>query len=427
MENWIYLTFAILFLLVCAFFSAAEIGFVRLQRTRLRHLQEEGARGADRVARIMENPSRFLSAVLTGISFAETIVVSLGTIFIIDLIGNEAVGTPIAIIIIAFLLLIFAKVIPKTIAAAHPERIALPFSAPIELISRAIKPLVSMLSWISDRFTHLAHAGTIPGALFSKEEISAVISMGEEEGHIDETSAEMMRSVVKLGERQVKEIMTPRTEAKWIEKGATLADFLKIYAVSPAHRYPIYEGSYDNVEGLLSARDVFIAMGKGEMNGASVVTDLARPVHYVPGSKTVGELLSEMRAGKLNLAVVINEYGGTSGVVTIDHLVENIVGQIEEELVAAKKGYEVVGARMYKIQGGTRIEDVNEELKLGIPEGDYQTVGGFALHLFGRLPVPGDQIESGELNLLIADVRDNKITRLFITKRKKREAEEVAG
>jgi len=420
----VYLILSILFLFVCAFFSAAEIGFIKLQRTRLKHLQEEKAYGADRVARIMENPSRFLSTVLTGISFAETVVVSLGTIFIVTLVGNEAAGTPIAIIVIALILLVFAKVIPKTIAAQHPERIALPVSGIIEYIQKILNPLINALSWISDKFMLIAHSSTMPGALFSKEEMGAVISMGEEEGLVDEAAAQMLRTVVELGERQVKEVMTPRTEAIWIENGATLADFLKLYADKPAHRYPIYDGSFDNVEGMLSARDVLIALAKGEINRRSVVTKLFRPVYFVPGSKTVGELFAEMRDEKIYLAVILNEYGGTSGIVTIDQLVEHIVGKVGEELVATKKSYEVVGARTYKIQGNTKIEDVNEELKLGIPLGDYQTIGGFALHLFGRLPKEGEQIIADELKVLVAEVRDNKITRVFITKERKPPSEQ---
>lgn len=417
-----YLLIAILFLFVCAFFSAAEIGFIKLQRIRLKHLQEEGAHGADRVARMMQNPSRFLSTVLTGISFAETIVVSLGTIFVVALLG-EGVGTPIAIVLIALLLLVFAKVIPKTIAAQHPERIALPISGPIELISKIINPLVNVLSWISDRFVHIAHSSTMPGALISREEMGAVISLGEEEGVVDESAADMLRAVVELGERQVREVMTPRTEANWLEKGATLADFLKMYSDTPAHRYPVYEGSYDNVEGMLSARDVLIALGNKKINQKSVVTDLARPVYYVPGTKTVGGLFSEMRVEKYHMAVVLNEYGGTSGVVTMDQLIEHIVGEVGEELVAVSKAYEVVGAYTYRIPGSTRIEELNEELKMGIPEGDYQTVAGYALHVFGRLPKEGEQIVAGELKLLVAEVKDNKINRVFITKEKKPEPE----
>jgi putative hemolysin len=404
----VYLLVALFFLLICAFFASAEIGFINLQRFRLKHMEEEGVHGARRVGRIMEHPSRFLSVVLTGISFAETIVVALGTIFIVALLG-EGVGTPVAIVVIAIVLLVFAKVIPKTIAAQHPERVALLYARPIEVLSTVLHPLVVPLSWIASRLTSLAHSKPIPGELISREELSTIISMGEEGGVVDETSAEMLRSVVRLGEQQVEEIMIPRTEAIWLRQGTTLDEFLKVYSASPAQRYPIYEETYDNVTGMVSISDVLGAVAQGSMHGDSAVTDLARPVYFVPGSKAVGDLFGEMKSEGHLVAVILSEYGGTSGIVTIEQLVEQIVGEVREGLAAVKKGYEVVGLNLYKVSGSMRVEDANEELALGIPEGDYQTVGGFVLNVFGHLPKEGDQMSFDGLRLLVAEVKDNKV------------------
>ncbi|MDY6916518.1 MAG: hemolysin family protein [Chloroflexota bacterium] len=411
----IYLLLAILFLAICAFFASAEIGFINLQRFRLKHLQEEGVRGADRVARIMEQPSRFLSVVLTGISFAETIVVALGTIFIVALLG-EGVGTPVAIVAIAILLLIFAKVIPKTIAAQHPERIALLYARPIEIMSRALHPFVVVLSWIAGWFTPLAHSSTIPGELISREELGTIISMGEDSGVVDEASAEILRSVVSLGERRVREVMIPRTEAAWLENGVTLGQFLENYAEHPAQRYPVYDDSYDKVTGVLSIGDVLTAMSGGSIGAESVVTDLSRPVYFVPGSKSVCDLLADMKAEGYSLAVVLNEYGGTSGVVTIEQVVEQIVGEVREELAAAETGFEVIGEHLYKVDGGMRVEEVNDQLQLGIPEGDYKTVGGFVLDLLGHLPKQGEQVVQGPLTILVSEVKENKVARVFVMK-----------
>jgi putative hemolysin len=416
----VYLVLSLIFLLVCAFFSSAEIGFIKLQQVRLKHLQEEGVHGADRVGRIMEHPERFLSTVLTGISFAETIVVSLGTIFIVALLG-EGLGTPIAIVLIAIILLIFAKVIPKTIAAQHPERIALLYGRTIELLMSWLHPVVVALSWITAGITRVAHSSTIPRALISREEIGTIISMGEEEGVVDEHSAEMMRKVVGLGECQVSEVMTPRTAAAWLEQGATLANFYKVYVESPSLRYPIYEETYDNVKGMLSVRDILSAVAQKTIGPKSIVTDLARPVYFVPESKTVGELFSEMREEGYFMAVVVDEYGGSSGIVSIDQLVDEIVGEVKEEIIGAKKPFRVVGENTYKIQGSMRIEEVNEQLELGLPEGDYKTIGGFALNLFGHLPKEGEQIYYEDLKIAVAQVKENKITRLVATKEKKTE------
>ncbi len=415
MSEFIYLILSFVFLLVCAFFSSAEIGFIKLQRIRLKHLQEESVHGADRVAAIMQYPEKFLSMVLTGISFAETIVVSLGTIFIVALLG-ERLGTPIAIVIIAILLLIFAKVIPKTIAAQHPERIALRYGKTIELLMRLLSPVVVVLSWVISAITRVTHSSTMPRALISREEIGTIISIGEEEGVVDEHSADILRKVVGLGDRPVHEIMTPRTEAIWFQQGATLADFFKVYAESPAQRYPIYEETFDNVIGMLSIRDVLTAVAKRSIDRKGTVTDLARPVYYVPENKKVCELLSEMQEEGYLMAVVVDEYGGSSGIVSIDQLIEEIVGEVEEKIMGVTKTFKVVGEQTYKIHGSMRIEEVNEQLGLGLPEGDYSTVGGYALNLFGHLPKEGEQIVYDNLTLVVAQVKNNKITRLFITK-----------
>jgi len=417
-----YLILSLLFLLVCAFFSSAEIGFIKLQRIRLKHLEEEEVQGAERVARIMKHPERFLSTVLTGISFAETIVVSLGTILIVALLG-EGLGTPIAIVLIAIVLLIFAKVIPKTIAAQHPERIALLYVRPIEIITKMLSPVVNALSWITKT---IARTSTIPKALISREEISTIISVGQEEGVVDEHSAKMLHSVVRLGERQVRDIMTPRTEAIWVELGTTMADFLKLYAQSPAQRYPVYEETYDDVKGMLSIWDVLTAMAQRTMDRKGSVTDLSRPVYFVPESKTVGELFSEMREEGYFMAVVVDEYGGSSGIVSIDQLIEEIVGEVKEEIVGAGESFKVVGERAYKIQGTMRIEEVNEQLELGLPEGDFKTIGGFALNLFGHLPKEGEQIVYEDLRIAVAQVKDNKIARLVVSRKRKPEESDDA-
>lgn len=408
----LYLVISILFLIVCAFFSSAEIGFIKLQQIRLKHLQEEKVAGAERVAKIMELPERFLSTVLTGISFAETIVVSLGTIFIVALLG-EGLGTPIAIVVIAIVLLIFAKVIPKTIAAQHPERIALLYARPIEIITRLFYPMIIVLSWIT---TTITRTSTMPKALISREEISTIISVGQEEGVVDEHSAKMLHSVVRLGECQVQEIMTPRTEATWVEQGTTLADFLSLYAQSPAQRYPVYEETYDNVKGMLSTLDVLTAMAQGTIDRKGSVIDLSRQVYFVPETKTVGELFGEMREEGYHMAVVVDEYGGSSGIVSIDQLIDEIVGEVKEEIVGAGKPFKLVGESTYKIRGSMRIDEVNEQLGLGLPEGDYKTIGGFALNLFGHLPKEGEQTVHEDIRFVAAQVKDNKIARLFVTK-----------
>jgi putative hemolysin len=410
-----YLVLFLICLVLSAFFSSSEIAFINLQKLRLKHLEESGVPHANRVAKIMERPERFLSVVLTSVSLTETVLVTCGSFLFVSLLGDTA-GTPVGIIVVAIILLLLVKVIPKTIAAHNPERLALAYAAPIEVTSKVVSPVVYVLSWITDKIAGPFGGHTLPGALLGKEELETAISVGEETGVVDEASATMLKRAVKFGDRQVQEVMTPRTDAVWIEEGCTLAKFQEIYAESPMLRYPVYEGSADNVVGTLSVKQVHVALAKGTLRPDSVLTEFVRPVYFVPRTKLVGELFNEMRAKGFLMAVVLSEYGGTSGIVTMEELVEEIVGEVREELVGAGQQFEVVSEHAYQIEGSMRIDEANESPGLGIPQGDYDTVAGFALHVFGHLPEEGDQITHGHLRLAVTEVTGSRIARLLVTK-----------
>jgi putative hemolysin len=333
----LYLVLSIAFVLAAAFFASAEIAFISLQKIKLRHLEESGVPGAKRVARIMEHPGKFLSTVLTGISFTETAVVALGSMLIVSLIGNEAIGGPISIVVMAIILLLFVKVIPKTIAAAKPERLALRYAYPIAVTSKALSPVVSGLSWITDKFTRPIGGHTMPGTLLSREEVHTAISMGEESGAVDGASADMLKKVLRIGDRQVREIMTPQAEAAWIEQGTKLADFPNIYTQAPHPRYPIYEDNIGNAKGILATRDVLLALAQGSVDRESTVAEFLRPAYFVSESKLVGELLTEMQDIKSETAIMVNEYGDPSGIVTISQLAQEIMGEVRWALAEVEK------------------------------------------------------------------------------------------
>jgi len=334
----LYLVLCIVSVLAAAFFASAEIAFISLQKIKLRHLEESGVPDAKRVAKIMEHPGKFLSTVLTGISFTETVVVALGSMLIVSLIGNEAIGAPISILVMAIILLLFVKVIPKTIAATNPERLALRYADSIAIISKVLSPVVSGLSWITDKFTRPIGGHTMPGTLLSREEVHTAVSIGEESGTIDKASADMLKKVLKIGDRQVQEIMTPRAEAAWIEQGTKLADFLNIYTDTPHPRYPTYKDKLGNVKGMLATRDVLLALAQGSVDRESTIAGFLRPAHFVPESKLVGELLIEMQDRKSETAIMVNEYGDPSGIVTVSQLAQEIMGEVRWTLAEVGRG-----------------------------------------------------------------------------------------
>lgn len=324
----LYLVLTIVFVLASAFFSSAEIAFISSQKIKLRHLEENGILGARRVARTLEHPGKFLSTVLTGISLTETVVVALGSILIVSLIGNEAIGTPVSIVVMAIILLLFVKVIPKTIAAGNPERLALRYADSIAVISMILSPLVSGLSWITEKLTRPIGLHTIPRTLLSREEVHSAISIAEDAGTVDGASALMLKKVLSIGDRQVQDIMTPQAEVTWIDQRTTLADFLNIYAQTPHPRYPVYEDNLGNVKGMIATRDVLLALAQDSVDRESTITCFLRPVHFAPESKLVGELLIDMQDTKSETAIMVDEHKAPSGIVTVSQLAQEVMGEV---------------------------------------------------------------------------------------------------
>jgi len=410
----LYLVFLFVCLLLSAFFSSSETAFISLQRFRVEHLVNTQVKGAGRVARMIERPARLLSTILLGNNLVNTAAAVLATALAVSV--WEEWGVLYATIGITVLLLVFCETTPKTIAAHHAERLSLIFARPIEVISWLFTPFVVVLSWIASGFSKLAGGAPVPRSLVSEEEIRTMISVGHKEGTVEETEAEMLHRVFEFGDRPVREVMVPRPEVVCIEEGSKLADFLTLYAESPLSRFPVYQENMDNVVGILSVKDVLMAQAKGAISNESTIDDLVRPAYFTPETKRINELFAEMRDKNYRMCVVVDEFGGTAGIVSLSRLVEEIVGQVGDELAAVEKEYEVINEYTFQIDGGMRIEEANEEMDLELPEGDYETVAGFVLNLLGRIPKPNEQLRYKGLKLVITEMRGVKIEKILLTK-----------
>jgi len=376
--------------------------------------------GADRVSRMLQRPAKLLSTILLGNNFVNTAATALATILAVSVWGQGR-GLLIATIGVTIILLIFCETTPKTIAAQRAERLSLIFARPIEVISWLFTPFVVVLSWIASGFSKLAGGTPVPRSLASEEEIRTMISVGHKEGTVETEEAEMLHKVFDFGNRPVREVMVPRPEVICIEQGSKIADFLTLYAESPISRFPVYQENMDNVVGILSVKDVLMALAKGTINNQSVIDELVRPAYFTPETKPISELFTEMRDKNYRMTVVVDEYGGTAGIVSLSRLVEEIVGPVGDELAAAEKEYEAINEYTFQIDGGMRIEEANEEMGLELPEGDYETVAGFALHLLGHIPKQGEQLRYKGLKLVITKMRGVKIEEILLTKEKPKE------
>ena len=412
----LYVVLFIICLVLSAFFSSSETAFISLQRIRLRHMVESNVKGARRVAGMTERPEKFLSTILLGNNLVNTAAAALGTVMAVSIWGEH--GVLIATIGVTILLLVFAETTPKTIATQHAERLSLTFARPIQAISWLFTPFVYVLSWIASVFTRMVGSKSVPKSLASEEEIRTMISVGHEEGTVEEHEAKMLHRVFEFGARPVREVMVPRPEVVALEEGSTLADFFVIYAESPLSRFPIYKENMDSVVGILSVKDVLMAQAKNTVNEDDTIDSLVRPAYFAPESKHIDELFVEMRDKNYRMCVVVDEFGGTAGIVSLSRLVEEIVGEVGDELAGVEKDYEIINEYTFQIDGSMRIEEINEEMELKLPEGDYETVAGFILHLLGHIPKPNEQLRYKGLKMVITEMRGLKIENILLTKEK---------
>ena len=413
-DGTLFLVFLFVCLLLSAFFSSSETAFISLQRIRVEHLVNTKVAGAGRVAKMLQRPERLLSTILLGNNLVNTAAAALATFLAIRIWGSQ--GVLFATIGITVFLLIFCETTPKTIATQHAERLSLVLARPIEVISWLFTPFVVVLSWMASGFSKLLGGAPVPRSLVSEEEIRTMISVGHKEGTVEEAEAEMLHKVFDFGDRPVREVLVPRTEVVWVEKGTKLADFLGIYAQSPLSRFPVYEDNMDNVVGILSVKDVLMAVAKGTIDNESAIDDLIRPAYFAPETKRINELFAEMRDKNYRMAVVVDEFGGTAGIASLSRLVEEVVGRVGDELAEAEKDYEVINEYTFQIDGSMRIEEANEEMGLGLPEGEYETVAGFILDLLGHIPKPGQQLRYKGLKLVITEMKGLKIEKILLTK-----------
>jgi putative hemolysin len=415
-HSWLLLAF-LACLAFSAFFSSAEAAFIALPKLRIRYLVESGVKGADRLLRAAEKPERVLATVLLGNNVVNIAAATLGTILAIAIFGYPW-GPVIATAAVTTLVLVFGEVIPKTLAVHHAQRLSLLYVSPLRTIELCLYPFVIGLERIGLRLTRLTALPEEDKRLVSEGEIRSAISVGESEGVVEQDEAEMLHKVFEFTDRPVSKIMIPRTEISWVAQGTTMTDFLDLYSQGRYSRFPVYKENTDNVVGMLHAKDVLMKLTDGDSARDGPIDDLMRPAFFVPEGKRLGELLTEMRDGGHHAAVVVDEFGGIAGMVTLGLLTEEIVGDIHDELTGEEKDFVVTGDSTFQLEGGFRIEEANEELQLTLPTGDYETVAGFILSHLGRIPRQGEQFRYQNLKFVITEMRGMKIAKVLLTRQK---------
>lgn len=412
----LYLPIALLILclFLSAFFSSSEAAFLYLDRVRLRHMVSTNTKGAKKIQDYAERPGRLLSTVLLGNNAFNTAAAALGTALSLNLFDNEEIGIIAATVAVTILLLIFGEIIPKTIATTYPLKLALFYWRPLRVFEIALRPLILLIQVFATAVQKII-GNPSESSTVSEEDIRLVISLGRQEGAVEQSEAEMLEKVLEFGDRQVHEVMTPRTEIVWVEKGTKLRQFLDLYSKHTHTRFPVYETDMDNVIGLLSIKDIMKAIANNEIAYTDAVSGVFRQAYFVPETKRVSHLVSELQQAGHQMAILIDEYGGTAGLVTLKRLTEEIVGRGGEEGIPLVPEVTPIDDYTFAVDASIRLEEANEELNLGLPEGDYETLAGFLLHLIGRIPYKGEQISYNKVTFIISEVSNVKIEALTVT------------
>jgi putative hemolysin len=310
----------------------------------------------------------------------------------------------------------FGEIAPKTFAASNSSRVALTVSRPMEAIIAIMHPLVWLFTSVTNTVVRLLGSRVEKSPFVTEDEIKALISIGEEEGALDIDEKAMLHKVFEFGDTLAVEAMRPRTEIVPVEKDARVSDVLSLVAEHGHSRYPVVEDTVDNVQGVLYVKDLLVAMAKNELDSDSTITRMVRPAYFVPETKRVRELLTEMQEQKMQMVVVIDEYGGTAGLVTIEDLMEEIVGSIQDEFDREESDVHILDEKTFVVAGTAELDEVSDQVDIKIESEDYNTIGGFVFGLFGRMPRAGETLKYRDLKFEVLEMDGKKIGKLKITK-----------
>lgn len=406
--------FCLLLLLACsAFFSSAETALTTVNRIRIRSLADEGDHRAEDVLKITDNMSKMLSAILIGNNIANLSASALATSVTIRLFGSYAVG--VATGILTFLVLIFGEITPKTIATIRAEKISLSYSHVILGIMLILTPLIFIVNKCSSLILLIMRIDPSDKAsVITEEELRAAVDVSHEEGVIEKDEHTMFHNVISFGDARARDVMVPRVRAVFADINSSYEELIELFRQNKFTRLPVYEDTTDNIIGIINFKDLLLRDERGHFS----VRDILREAYFTYENKSTSELLLEMRKESCNMAIVLDEYGVPAGLLTLEDLLEEIVGEIHDEYDEDETSpITQVGEREYLAEGTMNLEDFCEALDLNLKSEDYDSLGGYIIERLDRVAVEGDEVVTEDHVRLIVDSMDDKrvdIVRVYL-------------
>jgi putative hemolysin len=415
-------------LLLNAFFVAAEYGLVTARRTRITELRDQGDRRARLVLNITANPPRFIAAMQLGVTITSLAIGALGEpVFahIFEPIPATLVSFALAFLVITYLHVVIGELVPKGIALGHAESTAIVVSRPVSWFFVVMRPLIWVLEHSSDavlRLIGLESPGEERSAL-SEAELKMLLDRSTQSGELEQQEQEMLYKVFDFADKEVSEVMVPRPDVVALSIDLPPEECLAAVIDSPYTRYPVYRETLDNVVGILHVRDLFSALvDRGIANVA--VEEIVRDAYIIPETKDLAAMLTEFRRTNQHMAIVVDEYGAMQGIVTLEDLLEEIVGEIEDEFDLPDESIERIDDDTIRIAGTFPIDDFNEQFGTELEEDDYHSMGGFVFGLIGRAPEPGDTLDHDGMRFDVIEVEGSRILKLAVTFVERREPKE---
>jgi putative hemolysin len=428
----------VILVLLNAVFVAAEIALVTVRRTRIEQLVDEGRRGARRVRDLIAQPGRFLAVIQLGITFIGFLAaafagVSLSRELSVLLAGlapirqyADAIALIIVTALLSFVTIVFGELVPKTLALAHPERFSLALAGPVDVIGRVLRPIVWVLTQVTNGVNRVLGVSDIDQNQISTEELKLLVERGGEQGILEAEEEQMIHAVIELGDRRVHEVMVPRTAMVALPVTATFDEAIDTVVEGGHSRVPMYQESVDEIVGILYAKDLLPFLKEAPDPRPALRSMLRTPV-FVPESLTIDDLLHELQRRKVHIAIVLDEYGGTAGLVTIEDLLEEIVGEIQDEYDTEEPMIVRLSDDEARIDGRASVDDLTELFETSLEledEDEYDTVGGLIYHRVGGVPSPGDQVEVDGLRLTVETTDGRRVGKVLVV-RERREVGEA--
>jgi putative hemolysin len=409
--EWLQLFGIIIALIFSALSSATETAMTSVSRIKIKNLVAEGDSAAKKIEQLLSEPNKFLTTILVINNVSVIVATTLATVLAIEI--SETWGELVSTILTSLVVLIFCEITPKTAAVQNAERWARALVNPVLGAVWLLTPIIWLLGAITTGMVRL-FGGHVRrrGPFVTEEELRMLVTVGEEEGVIEEEEREMIHSIFELGDRPVREIMVPRIDMVTLESEDTLEDAVSLITQGGQSRIPIFEDTIDNIIGVLYAKDLLRHLRQGDAQAK--VRDFVRPAYFVPESKKLDDLLHELQHQRVHMAIVVDEYGSVAGLVTIEDLVEEIIGDIQDEYDKEESLFEKVNDNEYIIDAKIGIDDFNELLNMKLTDEEYDTLGGFVYTQLDKVPSVGDTITYQGLNLTVLSTKGRRITKVRV-------------